>query len=235
MTDDMFQRLAAPFPADLVSWRVGSVNKEKTKAMALAYIDARDVMSRFDDVCGPAGWERRHPHVDKTTTCEIAVWVEGRGWVVKADGAGDTAVEAEKGSLSDSFKRAAVNWGVGRYLYDLPSPWVEIDEWKKIKPHELVKLRGLLTKDAAKSEPASTPRQASNATPAVLPIAERAKVLCGTMRAAAQTGDRAKLQHVWDRGAALRKEMDAKEPELLFDAEVLFKELSDKLDERVAA
>lgn len=141
---DMFEALAAPFPAEKVSWRVGSVNREKTKAMALAYIDARDVMERLDAVCGPSGWERRHPHVERTTTCEIALWIEGRGWVVKADGAGDTQVEAEKGSLSDSFKRAAVNWGVGRYLYDLKSPWVEIDEYKKIKSSETMKLRDVL-------------------------------------------------------------------------------------------
>lgn len=144
MSDDLFARLAAPFRPEQVSWRVGAMNRDKTKAMALAYIDARDVMARFDEVCGPAGWERKHPHVDKTTTCEIGVWVEGRGWVVKADGAGDTAVEAEKGSLSDSFKRAAVNWGVGRYLYDLPSPWVELDDRKQIKPEEMRKLEGLL-------------------------------------------------------------------------------------------
>lgn len=139
-----FTALAAPFPPELVSWRPGATNRDKSKAMALAYIDARDVMGRFDDVCGPAGWQRRHPHVEKTTTCEIDVWVDDRGWITKTDGAGDTAVEAEKGSLSDSFKRAAINWGVGRYLYDLPSPWVEIDEYKKIKPHELGKLEAIL-------------------------------------------------------------------------------------------
>lgn len=144
MMSELFERLAAPFAPDRVSWRVGSMTKDKTKAMALAYIDARDVMERLDAVCGPQNWERRHPHVEKTTTCEIAIWIEGRGWVVKSDGAGDTAVEAEKGSLSDSFKRAAVNWGVGRYLYDLDSPWVELDDRQRIKPAEMQKLRNVL-------------------------------------------------------------------------------------------
>ncbi len=148
---DIFAALAAPFPPDRISWRVGSTNGDKTKGMALAYIDARDVMERFDAVVGPAGWERRHPHVEKTTTCEIAVWIEGRGWVVKADGAGDTQVEAEKGSLSDSFKRAAVNWGVGRYLYDLKSPWVELETRGRtqiIKESEKPKLVALLRQQA---------------------------------------------------------------------------------------
>lgn len=156
--NDMFERLAAPFPPDRVSWRVGSTTQDKKKGMALAYIDARDVMERFDAVCGPAGWERRHPHVTGTTTCEISIWVPALDrWIVKADGAGDTAVEAEKGSLSDSFKRAAVNWGVGRYLYDLPTPWVALDQYKKIEEGEHAKLRALLSK--------SGPRLVGNGKP----------------------------------------------------------------------
>lgn len=146
-TDELFTRLAEPFDPERISWRVGSTNADKTKGMALAYIDARDVMDRLDLVCGPAGWERRHPHVDKTTTCEIAIWIEGRGWIVKSDGAGDTQVEAEKGSLSDAFKRAAVNWGIGRYLYELPSPWVKIvgaGRSYKIDDGEFGKLKSLL-------------------------------------------------------------------------------------------
>lgn len=125
--EDTFKRLAAPFPPERVSWRVGSTNQDKTKGMALAYLDARDVMNRLDEVVGPSNWQDRYPHAGAKTVCEIDIWVEGRGWVTKADGAGDTDVEKEKGSLSDAFKRAAVRWGIGRYLYELPSPWVAIE------------------------------------------------------------------------------------------------------------
>lgn len=148
MTQDIFEALSAPFPPERISWRVGSTTADKSKGMALAYIDARDVMDRLDAVCGPGRWQRRHPHVGGTTTCEIDIWIEdAAGWVTKTDGAGDTAVEAEKGSLSDSFKRAAVNWGVGRYLYDLKSPWVELEQRGRtsiIKESEYGKLRNLL-------------------------------------------------------------------------------------------
>jgi hypothetical protein len=68
-------------------------------------------------------------------------------WLWKADGAGDTDVEAEKGALSDAFKRAAVRWGVGRYLYGLPSPWVEVEpagRSVRIRKDEYSKLRQLL-------------------------------------------------------------------------------------------
>jgi hypothetical protein len=124
---DQMTRLAAPFPPELISWRVGSTTQDKTKGMALAYISARDVMNRLDEVVGPHNWQDRYPHAGAKTVCEIDIWCEGRGWVTKADGAGDTDVEKEKGSLSDAFKRAAVRWGIGRYLYDLPSPWVDLE------------------------------------------------------------------------------------------------------------
>lgn len=123
---DIFEQLAAPFPAENISWRVGSTTQDKTKGMALAYIDARDVMERLDQVVGPAGWQRSYPHANGKTVCSIGLKIAGE-WIWKADGSGDTDVEAEKGALSDAFKRAAVSWGVGRYLYDMHFPWVPIE------------------------------------------------------------------------------------------------------------
>src|SRR5690606_35602811 len=61
--------------------------------------------------------------VNGRTICKLGINVDG-AWVWKSDGAGDTQVEAEKGGISDAFKRAAVKWGIGRYLYDLDAPWV---------------------------------------------------------------------------------------------------------------
>jgi hypothetical protein len=121
-----FSKLNAPFEPRKISWRVGSTTADKKRGMALAYIDARDVMERLDEVCGPAGWQCQYPHADgKKTVCSIGIKV-GEEWIWKADGAGDSDVEAEKGALSDAFKRAAVRWGVGRYLYDVDTPWVEL-------------------------------------------------------------------------------------------------------------
>lgn len=122
-----FKALAAPFPPDEVSWRLGSVSKAKMRGMALAYLDARNVMDRLDDVCGPGGWQCRYSHANSKTVCDIAIKC-GEDWIWKADGAGDSDIEAEKGAMSDAFKRAGVRWGIGRYLYTLDSPWVEIEE-----------------------------------------------------------------------------------------------------------
>jgi len=170
-TPDIFARLSAPFPPEAISWRVGSTNIDKQtgkprnasqepSGIALAYLDARDVMDRLDEVCGPAGWQCRYPHVGSTTVCDIGILVDD-AWIWKADGAGATDVEAEKGMLSDALKRAAVRWGIGRYLYGLDSPWVPIEpmgkSWK-ISKRAYVDLRRLLegkkpvTANAAKKE-----------------------------------------------------------------------------------
>lgn len=128
---DLMNQLKRPFPVKDISWRVGATNKDKTKGIALAYIDARDVMKRLDDTMG-INWQCRYSHADGKVICDIGLRIDGE-WLWRANGAGDTDIEAEKGAISDAFKRAAVMWGVGRYLYMLPNTWVEIDEYKKIK------------------------------------------------------------------------------------------------------
>ncbi len=147
----VFEQLSAPFPPHLISWRVGATNKEKTKGLALAFIDARDVMRRLNEVVGPASWQNRYPHANGKTVCEIGILIRHQNreseWVWKADGAGDSDVEAEKGALSDAFKRAAVRWGIGLYLYDISSPWVAIEGYGKsykIADSEYPKLESLL-------------------------------------------------------------------------------------------
>lgn len=123
------KELKEEFPREAISWRAQTLTKSGDKALALAYIDARDVMDRLDEVCGAENWQDRYEVHGPKTICYISVKI-GDGWVTKADGAGDTAVEAEKGSLSDSFKRAAVKWGIGRYLYDLPATWVPCETYE---------------------------------------------------------------------------------------------------------
>ena len=118
--------LKAPFPPHIVSWRVGSTTADKTKGMALAYIDARDVMERLDEVCGSDGWQCDYAWSDgKKLCCRVGIKV-GSEWVWKSNGAGETDFEGDKGAFSDAFKRAAVLWGIGRYLYDVKAPWMPI-------------------------------------------------------------------------------------------------------------
>jgi hypothetical protein len=124
---NLLDQLKVPFPVKSVHWRVGATNKSEDdpKGIALAYVDARDVMIRLDTVC-ETDWQCRYSHVTpKGVVCEIGIKIEGE-WVWRSNGAGETDVEGEKGALSDAFKRAAVLWGIGRYLYMLPNTWVAL-------------------------------------------------------------------------------------------------------------
>jgi hypothetical protein len=131
--------LSLPFDPAAIHWRVQGKPYErngKHSAMALAYLDARDVMDRLDEVCGPQGWQSYFDETAKgRVICRLSIKI-GDEWVTKSDGAGDTDVEGEKGGISDALKRAAVSWGIGRYLYRLDSPWVACDvndrgAWKR--------------------------------------------------------------------------------------------------------
>lgn len=121
--NDILTLLSAPFAADKLSWRVGQKNKDKTKAMMLVYIDSRDVQDRLDEVCG-MNWKDDYKEVQGRLVCNLQV-----GNTVRTDGAGDTDFEGEKGGLSDAFKRAAVKFGIGRYLYNAKNfpTWLDIN------------------------------------------------------------------------------------------------------------
>lgn len=122
MIEDLEKKLKAPFPVENLHWRIGQRNKEKTRAEMLVYIDARDVMDRLDEVCG-LNWQDDYKEVNGRIVCTITI--DG---ISKADGAGDTNIEGDKGGISDAFKRAGVKWGIGRYLYDAGkyNTWIDI-------------------------------------------------------------------------------------------------------------
>lgn len=121
----MLRQLKNPFKDQFVKWRVGATNKDKTKGIALAYVDSREVTKRLDEVCGLGGWQSRLTRADGGFICEIGIKIDDE-WVWKSNAAGDTKVEPLKGGASDAFKRAASSWGIGRYLYYLPNVWVAI-------------------------------------------------------------------------------------------------------------
>ena len=125
---ELFDALCMPFAAEEIDWRVGSTTQDKSKGMALAYIDARAVMDRLDSVCGPENWQCNYSQgVGTSIVCNLGLRMPNGDWIWKADGAGATDVEGEKGMLSDALKRAAVRVGVGRYLYQMDSPWVALE------------------------------------------------------------------------------------------------------------
>jgi hypothetical protein len=123
---EVMEQLQAPFKPDEVEWRVGVTSNDKTKGLALAYVTNRAIQNRLDEVFGVFGWKNEfHEWKKDGQLCGISVKFEGE-WITKFDGADDSNMEATKGGLSDAMKRAAYQWGIGRYLYELPSVWMPI-------------------------------------------------------------------------------------------------------------
>lgn len=108
------RRLSEAIP---VKWRVQST--KYGKANCVAYVDARDVQKHLDEVCGVENWQSRHKEEKGNLFCEIGIYIKGR-WIWKSDVGTESNIERQKGEASDSFKRAAVMWGVGRFVYDYP-------------------------------------------------------------------------------------------------------------------
>lgn len=156
------EALRAPFAFNAHSWRAQQVARDGRRAQALCYITSRAVQNRLDEVCGPAGWQSRFEETASgRVIATIEIDLDGR-WVAKSDGAGATAMEGEKGGLSDAFKRAAVMWGIGRYLYGMPAVWAECEvqrenngdmrlrngkpQWKRWTPEGINQLEAALRK-----------------------------------------------------------------------------------------
>ena len=89
------------------------------KAHIVAYIDARDVQDILDEVVGAENWKDQYSVINGNLYCGIGIKVNDE-WVTKWDVGVESSFDKEKGNSSDAFKRAAVKWGVGRFLYSLP-------------------------------------------------------------------------------------------------------------------
>lgn len=148
---DVLKELKKPFDTKDVEWRIQKKSKDGTKGMAMAYIDARAIANRLDEVTDRNlidGWSVDYRPIDMGTVkrqrrgfdteepikgfiCAITLYSGGEKYT-REDGANLTDFEAFKGGLSGAFKRAASAWGIGRYLYDLPVTWAPIDNWGNV-------------------------------------------------------------------------------------------------------
>lgn len=121
--------LSAPFHPDEVEAKPTVVSGNR--ALAVFYIDARVVMDRLDAVLGVDGWQDDYEFLaDGAVVCRLRCRL-GTDWLTKVD-VGSPSEQPDKhdrvkAAVSDALKRAAVKFGVGRYLYRVPSQWVDYD------------------------------------------------------------------------------------------------------------
>lgn len=117
-----------PLRADEVECRVAQTAKKTDNdpmawITALLYKDARCDMNILDETVGPTNWQRHHSR--DNANCIISIWdEEKKQWIAKEDTGTESNTEKEKGLASDSFKRAAFNWGIGRELYTAPMIYI---------------------------------------------------------------------------------------------------------------
>jgi hypothetical protein len=158
--------LAQPFAAEDLEWRLQATFEDSMKGIAVPYVTNRAIMNRLDSVVGVDHWYNDYKPWHGTgkkdaQICGISIFFEERGWITKWDGAEDSDIEPVKGGLSDSMKRAAVQWGIGRTLYGMDTVYVNVEKKGRsyiIKKEERPKLdnayRGLLQKLQLTAAPA---------------------------------------------------------------------------------
>lgn len=130
---DVARLLAEPFDPAEVKAKPAVV--QGNRALAMFYVDARVVQDRLDDVLGVDGWQDEYTVLpDGCVICRLRCRIAGE-WVTKSD-VGDPSKQPDAGdkmksAFSDSLKRAAVKFGVGRHLYRVPAVWCDYDPQKK--------------------------------------------------------------------------------------------------------
>ncbi len=111
---DLFAALAAPFDPDEVKLRAQAGRQ-------LHYVTARTVMNRLDDVLGPENWWDDFVPLEHSVICRLTIRLPDGAVLTKSDAGGYAGMadpgDDDKSGFADAFKRAAVKFGVGRYLY----------------------------------------------------------------------------------------------------------------------
>jgi hypothetical protein len=139
LTPELQQQLATPFGIDQVEIKPGATNKDKTKALALAYADPRVYQDRLDEVIGAAHWSVSYRRLsDRAIICRLVICGLSR------EDIGECADQNDPNfwtvASAQAFKRACSAFGLGRYLYDLPQPWSEYDANRRrfVSPRRIV-------------------------------------------------------------------------------------------------
>jgi len=130
------RKLQAPFEVDDLEHRVAQsgVGGNGPWIKYFTYVSNRAIQSRLDEVVGAARWRVDFADWRGTSQlCHLSIFIDEMGeWVTKTDGAEDTDFEPIKGGLSQAMKRAAVQWGIGRYLYRMPEAFAEVETTKQV-------------------------------------------------------------------------------------------------------
>ncbi|MCC6458029.1 MAG: hypothetical protein IT328_23950 [Caldilineaceae bacterium] len=141
--NDLLKALSKPFHPSHVSWKPGAVKGER--ALALAYADLRAYMNRLDDVCGGDWSVTYEPWGENRIICKLTI----AG--ITRSSTGESSSESERSEIggtvaeAQAMKRACAMFGLGRYLYTLPTGWADYDpKTKQFTAQAKAKLTNML-------------------------------------------------------------------------------------------
>ncbi len=127
------KELAMPFDEKEVKFKPQTI--KNNRALAIPYVDVRVIQDRLDHVLGVENWQDEFQLLpDGSVMCKLQLKIDGV-WITKMD-VGSPSEQPDSGdrvkaAVSDALKRAAVKFGVGRYLYRLPQIWADYDSTKR--------------------------------------------------------------------------------------------------------
>jgi len=124
--NEILQELRKPFHPSHITWKPGMVSKDQGKALALAYADLRAYQNRLDEICG-MDWSVTYTPWGDRIVCHLTIQGITRSSSGEPDSQSERSEIAGTSAEAQAFKRACAMFGLGRYLYNLPSVWVEYD------------------------------------------------------------------------------------------------------------
>ncbi len=139
----LLPELEVPFSPDQVRWRVTNTTNDKKRGQIVPYADSRAYADRLNSLFTPRGWTREYKVETMTNitrvkkgesilsgkvlvTCTVTILGIG-----SQSGTGEEWADDDNGMTSadaQAFKRACSCFGLGRYFYDIPAVWVDLDQ-----------------------------------------------------------------------------------------------------------
>src|SRR6516162_1607320 len=140
---ELLAELEVPFSPEQVQWRVTNTTNDKKRGQVIPYADPRAYTDRLNALFTPRGWTREYKietisNITRITkgesilsgkvlvTCTVTILGIG-----SHSGTGEEWADDDNGLTSadaQAFKRACSCFGLGRYFYDIPPIWADLDQ-----------------------------------------------------------------------------------------------------------
>ncbi|MDA3813658.1 MAG: Rad52/Rad22 family DNA repair protein [Candidatus Cloacimonetes bacterium] len=127
--NELEKKLKEPVRRSDLSFNITNVDKTNRKVQVKSQIKSQALMNRLDDLFGIDGWKDRYAVLYNCVTCKLSIKL-GDNWITKENSAPLVNAESLNEAFTDALRQAAVRFGLGRYLLDLPNIYVDIMENK---------------------------------------------------------------------------------------------------------